>query len=135
MSLAKDNARRSAEALRSLLTGNLYTDEDGGCEAAKALQRVAAAQLRAVRAAMCGWTSDGCMMAPHTTKPGERPGWEPADTFTKNDAIEALGGTIALLHFGPDLLDEAESVLAEPEAAAERDLAVLRQVAETRGAS
>jgi hypothetical protein len=108
--LENEHRRDRAAGLRTLLTGNLYLDDTGsGCSPERALQRVATAQLRAIRAAMTTWDCE-VMSAPQATE-GERPGWEPGDTFTKNDAIEALGGVVALLHNGPDLLDEASSDL------------------------
>jgi hypothetical protein len=56
-------------------------------------------------------TWDSNVMSAPMAEPGERQGWEPDDVFTKNDAFEALGGVVALLHYGPDLLDEAASEL------------------------
>jgi hypothetical protein len=106
----------TARALQRVLTGDLHTDSElANLKPERALMRVASAQLRAIRAAMTTiGDSLSCESLP-TDRDDDRGGWEPRDEFTMHDAFEALGGVTAMLHHGPDLLDEAEAAeQAEP---------------------
>ena len=84
------------EALHGIASGGLYIDEEqSNLRYERALMRVAAAQLRAIKLAVLDGEEANCT-----------PGcWAPGDGgFDNIEAGMALAGVIALLNHGPELI-------------------------------
>lgn len=103
--------RHEAKRLMTALTGGLSVDarHDTGCSIEAAMAHIAAAQLRAIRFAMV-------MGEPNDMHHEEDRGWCTTGTFTRMDAVTAIGGVMALLQDSHYLADDIRRALQTPEA-------------------
>jgi hypothetical protein len=104
--------RITAEQLKRALTGGLHvqpeTEGDYGCSIEAAMAHVAASQLRAIRFAMVmGDPDDG-------SEEDDRRGWCVTGTFTRLDAVAALGGVEMLLRESHSIASEIREALGQP---------------------
>lgn len=108
--------RLEAERLKTALTGGLHVapEDDGGnsygCSIEAAMAHIAAAQLRAIRFAMV-------MGDPDDGHQEEGRGWCVTGTFTRMDAVAAIGGVMALLQDSHMIANTIRHALSRPKSA------------------
>lgn len=101
--------RDLAERLQRALTGGLHVGDESGCPMEAVIANICAAQLRAIRCAMVlGDPDDGVQE--------EGRGWVTTGTFTRLDAVAAIGGVMALLQDSHSIAEDVRHALKQPEA-------------------